>query len=251
MISLLLLQLMIVQMGTCSLVKFPLFQARPLLDRRTLKSVATKGTYVDSLPFPQSIVSNNGTYEARNFSESSMHSLPTRIGKALLTAAGFTTKKRVLILMSDTGGGHRASAQAIDQALLDIYPGKVEVSIMDIWTDHAKYPFNQFVPAYRFLAKYPVLWRAFYLYGQFPPTKYFTENWSKMSSYSAFSEAITSVNPDLVVSVHPLCQLMPISIVSELNSNRGTPKKPKIPFVTVVTDLGGAHTTWVCNLFSL
>ena len=58
-------------------------------------------------------------------------------------------KKKVLILMSDTGGGHRASAIAIDRALQELYPRRMDVDIIDIWTDHAGWPFNRFVPSYR------------------------------------------------------------------------------------------------------
>jgi 1,2-diacylglycerol 3-beta-galactosyltransferase len=166
---------------------------------------------------------------------------PVKTPSVLATAGN--EKKKLLILMSDTGGGHRASAQALDQALKEQFPGKIDVDIMDIWTEHAKYPFNNFVPVYRYLAKHPLLWRGFYLYGNFPPTKLFTETWSKKWCYKSFRNAIKSSNPDMVVSVHPLCQLMPISIIKEMNKNRDE-TKPKIPFITVVTDLGGAHSTW-------
>ena len=54
--------------------------------------------------------------------------------------------KRILILMSDTGGGHRASAEAIERAMIEQNPGKIDVTIMDIWTDHAVPPFDKFVP---------------------------------------------------------------------------------------------------------
>ena len=152
-------------------------------------------------------------------------------------------RKKVLILMSDTGGGHRASAQAIDLSLHQQFPGKIDVDILDIWTDHANWPFNRFVPTYRYVAKHPTLWKLFYAYGNFGPTKLFTETWSWMNSYGRFKNAITSRNPDLVVSVHPLCQLMPIWVVEQMNQIRDK-SKPKIPFITVVTDLGGAHGTW-------
>lgn len=154
-----------------------------------------------------------------------------------------TAKKRLLILMSDTGGGHRASAEALGQAMQDQYPGKVDVNIMDIWTDHGKFPFNKSVPIYRYLAKHPLLWRAFYSYGLFPPTKLFTELDSQRVCYKSFKKAIEEADPDFVVSVHPLCQLMPISIVKEMNKKR-LACKPRIPFVTVVTDLGSAHSCW-------
>lgn len=160
-----------------------------------------------------------------------------------LLKGGWTTKKKMLILMSDTGGGHRASAEALGQALQDQYPGRVDVNIMDIWTEHGKFPFNKSVPVYRFLAKRPLLWRAFYSYGLFPPTKLFTELDSQRLCYKNFKQAIEAADPDFVVSVHPLCQLMPISIVKEMNRLRA-PSKPRIPFVTVVTDLGSAHSCW-------
>lgn len=152
-------------------------------------------------------------------------------------------KKKVLILMSDTGGGHRASAQAIDRSLKEQFPGKIDVDIIDIWTTYARWPFNRFVPTYRYVAQRPLLWRGFYAYGQFPPTKFFTETWSWMTSYWSFKNAIASREPDMVVSVHPLCQLMPIWVVEQMNKERSE-SKPAIPFVTVVTDLGGAHGTW-------
>ena len=34
-------------------------------------------------------------------------------------------RKRVLFLLSDTGGGHKASAKAIQMALDQLYPGQV------------------------------------------------------------------------------------------------------------------------------
>lgn len=160
-----------------------------------------------------------------------------------LLGGAISTKKKMLVLMSDTGGGHRASAQALDQAIQDQYPGRVDVTVMDIWTDHGSGLFRKLVPMYRHLAKRPLLWRAFYSYGLFPPTRMLTELDSKIQCYQKFKNAIEAADPDMVVSVHPLCQLMPISIVKELNRIR--PKnRPRIPFITVVTDLGSAHCTW-------
>lgn len=152
-------------------------------------------------------------------------------------------KKKILILMSDTGGGHRASAQALDKAMNDIFPNQIDVDILDIWTDHSIWPFNRFVPTYRFLAKYPMLWRASYLYARFPPTRIMTEIVSKITCQNKFESAMLNSNPDLVVSVHPLCQHIPIKIVKKMNKIKDD-NKLTIPFVTVVTDLGGAHETW-------
>lgn len=93
------------------------------------------------------------------------------------------------------------------------------------------------------MAKVPILWKIMYLYGQFPPTKLFTEVLSWHVCYDKFAQAIQKADPDIVVSVHPLCQHIPIPIVRKMNEKRD-PKKLPISFVTVVTDLGGAHPTW-------
>ncbi|CAM9873633.1 unnamed protein product, partial [Choristocarpus tenellus] len=54
----------------------------------------------------------------------------------------------MLILMSDTGGGHRASAQALEAALEEMYPSKLNVTMVDIWTEHSRWPYSHSVPAY-------------------------------------------------------------------------------------------------------
>ena len=55
----------------------------------------------------------------------------------------------MLILMSDTGGGHRASAQALEAALEELYPGRVAVTMVDIFTEHSRWPYSASVPAYQ------------------------------------------------------------------------------------------------------
>eukprot|EP00250_Pteridium_aquilinum_P012958 c21046_g2_i1 orf=1-588(-) len=61
---------------------------------------------------------------------------------------GEKKQKRVLILMSDTGGGHRASAEAIKAAFGLEYGDKYQVSVTDLWTDHTPWPFNQLPKSY-------------------------------------------------------------------------------------------------------
>ncbi|CAM9935920.1 unnamed protein product [Scytosiphon promiscuus] len=152
---------------------------------------------------------------------------------------GSGANKRVLILMSDTGGGHRASAQALKAAFDELYPGAVDVDIVDLWTTHAKWPFNKFVSAYQFMAKRPPIWRAFWEYGRFPLTRQITNEMANFKCHKRFRSMLEEYKPDLVVSVHPLCQEVPIRVMKKMGGG-----VRKIPFVTVVTDLGGAHPTW-------
>lgn len=62
---------------------------------------------------------------------------------------GEDAKVNMLILMSDTGGGHRASAQALEAALEDMFPGRIAVTMVDIFTEHSRWPYSASVPAYQ------------------------------------------------------------------------------------------------------
>lgn len=68
--------------------------------------------------------------------------------------------------MSDTGGGHRASAQALRDAFDELEgKGVVETEIVDVFTTYCKaWPYRDFVPIYKFLATAPALW-AFVWFG--------------------------------------------------------------------------------------
>jgi 1,2-diacylglycerol 3-beta-galactosyltransferase len=69
-----------------------------------------------------------------------------------------------------SGGGHRASAEALEAAMEREAPGRLDVAIVDVWTQYGAFPFNKFVPSYRLAAKYPnVLWRSCYFATSFPP----------------------------------------------------------------------------------
>jgi len=148
-------------------------------------------------------------------------------------------RKRVLILISDTGGGHRASAQALDAALDTLRPNSFDVSIVDIWTDHGRWPHNQFVKGYAGAAKRQWIWRAMYYASATPPSIQFLKVTAKLTCSKGFEKCIRQHDPDMVVSMHPLCQDIPLEILTKMGDG-----VRRVPFATVVTDLGGAHPTW-------
>jgi 1,2-diacylglycerol 3-beta-galactosyltransferase len=76
-----------------------------------------------------------------------------------------------------------------------------------MWTDHSVWPYNQVVPFYRMLQNHPSLWRFFWYYGIFPVTTWLQEVITRRTCFKPFKEAIAASDPDLVVSVHPLCQV--------------------------------------------
>lgn len=67
-----------------------------------------------------------------------------------------------MILMSDTGGGHRASAEALKQGFKERFGDEFSVESVDIWTEHTPWPFNQLPKSYGFLVKHSMLWRTSY-----------------------------------------------------------------------------------------
>ena len=159
----------------------------------------------------------------------------------------------VQILMSDTGGGHRASANAIRDALDVLHPGQFQCDIVDIYTEYGPFfPINSYPAIYKIMAKYSFLWEYFYNFGETDFGLWLNEFLLDTFCFEPFKECLnrpigpTNKRADVVVSVHPLCQDTPLKILAELDSNGETRdfSARRTPFVTVVTDLGGAHKTW-------
>lgn len=185
----------------------------------------------------------------------------------------------IQILMSDTGGGHRASANALRDAFTTLhesypqqYPIRIVCDIVDIYTEYGPFPYNQFVPAYKIMAEYTFLWKWAYETGGTPFGLWFYDVMCELLCFNPFMECIMRNSPggegngggmgiknntnksssstsssraDMVISVHPLCQSIPLKILTYLDTN-GTSRSVgrTTPFVTVVTDLGGAHPSW-------
>ncbi|MBE2237067.1 MAG: glycosyltransferase [Caldilineaceae bacterium] len=144
--------------------------------------------------------------------------------------------QRILILMSDTGGGHRASAQALKAGFDELYPGRFAIDIIDFITDYLPWPFNQMPKAYPFLSNdAPWMWKL--LYGG--QTHGLSNALAQVSSrllVGAVDKVIAQHTPDLIISVHPLLQLVSMLAMARRAS--------RVPFVTVVTDLTTAHPLW-------
>nr|GMD44355.1 probable monogalactosyldiacylglycerol synthase, chloroplastic [Ipomoea batatas] len=156
--------------------------------------------------------------------------------------AGTDSPKNVLILMSDTGGGHRASAEAIKAAFHEEFGDKYQVFITDLWTDHTPWPFNQLPRSYNFLVKHGTLWKMTY-YASAPRVIH-QSNFAATSTFIAreVAKGLMKYQPDIIISVHPLMQHVPLRILR----SKGLLKK--IVFTTVVTDLCTCHPTWFHKL---
>ncbi|MEJ2748657.1 MAG: glycosyltransferase [Anaerolineae bacterium] len=148
-------------------------------------------------------------------------------------------RKRILFLMSDTGGGHRASAQAISDAIEFLYPGEFDILIEDIWIDHTGWPVNRMPAAYPWLSSsgtrwWLLLWQATRRQSLWNGMLKITD----LLTRRRILRFLTEVQPDIVVSVHPAMNHLGVEWVEKI--------LPGVPFYTVVTDMVTVHPSWVC-----
>ncbi|EYU22020.1 hypothetical protein ABFS82_01G037000 [Erythranthe guttata] len=178
---------------------------------------------------------SNGSKDDVNGVLDDSEGVPTNAGAS-------NSPKRVLILMSDTGGGHRASAEAIKAAFAEEFGDEYQVSVTDLWTDHTPWPFNQLPKSYNFLVKHGTLWKMTY-YATAPRVIHRT-NFAATSTFIAreVAKGLMKYQPDIIISVHPLMQHVPLRIL------RAKGLLKKIVFATVVTDLSTCHPTWFHKL---
>nr|CAB3453419.1 unnamed protein product [Digitaria exilis] len=118
------------------------------------------------------------------------------LGEVEEAAARAEAPKKVLILMSDTGGGHRASAEAIKAAFMQEFGDDYQLCNLGNATCFCR----------------------------------------------EVAKGLMKYQPDVIISVHPLMQHVPLRIL------RSKGLLDKIPFTTVITDLSTCHPTWFHKL---
>ncbi len=148
-------------------------------------------------------------------------------------------KKKILFLLSDTGGGHRASAMAISEAVEALYPERYEMVIEDVWKHHMPYPINRFPDTYSWITGpgmpiWAMLWKLTH-YRKMQRLLFAGVAPLVKDSVAAY---LRSQQPDLVVSVHPL--------MNHLGLQWRHAAELQVPFITVVTDMVSLHSSWIC-----
>lgn len=148
-------------------------------------------------------------------------------------------KKKVLILTSDAGMGHRSAAEAMEAAFQTRYGEQCDV-IVNNPLDHPKTPKilrNSQSDYDEIVKKLPDLYAAGYEIsdGTLPVT--LIEGGMIVALYEALREIILDIKPDLVLTTYPIYQA-PLSAVLILNG------LTSIPLITIVTDLVSVHHVW-------
>lgn len=145
--------------------------------------------------------------------------------------------QRILILMSNTGGGHRASAEALKAGFAQMYGERFQVEIIDLLIEHLPWPLNLLPNSYSFLVNEAAwLWKLLWMTGNHPITIRRLSMIVARLGRNSVVRTFATYQPDLIISVHPLVQEFTLYALKRL--------KRRIPFVTVVTDLATAHPLW-------
>ena len=145
---------------------------------------------------------------------------------------------RIVFLFSDTGGGHRASATAVQKALELEFPGRFDVELLDPFVQGGRPFVRWLVYRYNFMLKH--------LPKTYGLVFHVTDNRAMMrTAIGLFGRGLrASVHryleenrPDAVVSFHPLTNHVTVDEMAALGLT--------VPFITVVTDMVDLHRFWL------
>jgi len=180
-------------------------------------------------------------------------------------------ERTLLFLIADTGAGHRSAANAIRNAITLIaqheqeawlacqqnnaekaatpdasapfdapatpHPPTYRVEIVDAFEEYSRFPLREAMKLYGPTIRYNPR-----LYGQV----FHLSNQAQSISvgrlmatpliHKGLLRLINSVQPDVIVSIHPLLNHVTLRVLQDLDFH--------IPFITVVTDLVSLHYSW-------
>ncbi len=152
---------------------------------------------------------------------------------------------KILIISSDTGGGHRSAAQALAEGLQKVWHGEsVAVRIVKA-VEESHHITDKLVKLYNWILQHKQHWMkyAYWAINRFRPE---TREFFQRRCIGFCKEQFEKWCPHIVVSVHPLTQHIFARILRELNL------ADQIPLVTVVTDpCYGFWKGWACEEVSL
>jgi UDP-N-acetylglucosamine:LPS N-acetylglucosamine transferase len=153
---------------------------------------------------------------------------------------------KILLCISDTGGGHRSAANAVRNAIDELMrsdrmaPHSIEVVITDV-VEKSNVVNKLFVGIYNYLLRYRQDWMKYYysLIEFFKPDNSLFGYWLA-SAY--VKDLLRKVNPLIVVSLHPMANHY---LARALNAVK-LPGDPKL--IVVVTDPNAnLWTGWACR----
>ncbi len=146
----------------------------------------------------------------------------------------------ILILTSNTGGGHRSAANALESSLTQLSPGQILVKMTQV-LEESHFFCRKAAELYNFLLRdhQDLMKYYFWAINKLRP------NESRLVFKSALGYGLRifeKVMPSVIVSVHPMTQHFFAYVLKRLNL------QDRIPLLTVVTDpYQGFWKGWACD----
>lgn len=148
---------------------------------------------------------------------------------------------KILIISSDTGGGHRSAAQALVEGIDRFWYGDSKAVRVIRAVEESHHITGKLVNVYNWVLKNKQHWMK-YLYWTINRVRPETREFFMKRCIGFCKEQFEKWCPHIVVSVHPLTQHIFARILKELNL------ADQIPLVTVVTDpCYGFWKGWACS----
>lgn len=149
---------------------------------------------------------------------------------------------RVLLFFSDTGGGHRAAAEALREELIALKQ-PCAVFMEDLLLRHTIWPLRSGDRFYFWaVTRAPWFWKAFYYTTALPGIYQSLYKPLGPLLTPRLREIFARYRPDIVVSLHPLMNHLPFQVLHRWAQSQG---RSRIPYVTVITDLTTFHPSWI------
>ena len=147
--------------------------------------------------------------------------------------------KSVLVLMCDSGGGHRSVADAIVGALEHLFPHQYRFHLADIMVDGFPFPLSAAGRMYGpVVNRFPRLWGLFWHATNGPRRARLSLRAISPFSAVRLRRLLVMSKPDLVVSTHPWANYISVWMLQRLGW--------RVPLVTVITDPVSIHHWWLC-----
>lgn len=152
---------------------------------------------------------------------------------------------KILIISSDTGGGHRSAAVAITEGLNRFWKGESAAVRTIRAVEESHHITEKLVNLYNWVLRHKQGWMK-YLYWAINKVRPETREFFHKRCVGYAHDVFEKWCPHIVVSVHPLTQHFFAKVLHELNLSH------QVPLVTVVTDpCYGFWKGWACDDVSL
>ncbi|HEY6277385.1 MAG TPA: glycosyltransferase [Streptosporangiaceae bacterium] len=145
---------------------------------------------------------------------------------------------RLLLLVADTGGGHRSAACAVSQALAARHPGRFAPVLVDPLGGPAvpfrlRWPVGLYGPCVRLA---PWLWGILWRFAGSPRNLAFLRRTLFSPATDGVADAVAAWRPAAIVAFHAMTARPAVRARDRIT--------PGIPVITVVTDLIRMHLAW-------